>query len=193
MGVIYGGLTGKSKADFENGNALYVTYKSIFNSSAVDLNSLGKVTIGANERQNKIQYGDILFTGSSESLDEVAMSSVVMELVEDSIYLNSFSFGFRFNPNVPILPGFTKHLFRGVSMRKEIIKTASGVTRFNVSKERFRSLVIPVPPLEEQRRIVEILDQFDTLTQSITEGLPREIELRRKQYEYYREQLLSFN
>lgn len=54
-------------------------------------------------------------------------------------------------------------------------------------------ITIPVPPIEEQRRIVEILDQFDTLTQSITEGLPREIELRRKQYEYYREQLLSFN
>lgn len=52
---------------------------------------------------------------------------------------------------------------------------------------------IPLPSLEEQRRIVNILDKFDTLTNSITEGLPKEIELRRKQYEYYREKLLSFN
>ena len=51
---------------------------------------------------------------------------------------------------------------------------------------------IPVPPIEEQDRIVSILDKFDALTSSITEGLPREIELRQKQYEYYRNMLLSF-
>ena len=51
---------------------------------------------------------------------------------------------------------------------------------------------IPIPPLEEQERIVSILDKFDALTSSITEGLPREIELRQKQYEYYRNMLLSF-
>lgn len=52
---------------------------------------------------------------------------------------------------------------------------------------------IPIPPLEEQERIVSILDKFDTLTNSISEGLPKEIELRKKQYEYYRNQLLAFN
>jgi len=51
---------------------------------------------------------------------------------------------------------------------------------------------IPIPPLAEQARIVSILDKFDTLTTSISEGLPKEIELRKKQYAYYREQLLTF-
>ena len=51
---------------------------------------------------------------------------------------------------------------------------------------------IPVPPMSVQEKIVNILDKFNTLTNSITEGLPKEIELRRKQYEYYRNQLLSF-
>lgn len=54
------------------------------------------------------------------------------------------------------------------------------------------NLEIPIPPLSEQARIVEILDKFDTLTNSISEGLPLEIQLRKQQYEYYREQLLAF-
>ncbi len=61
-----------------------------------------------------------------------------------------------------------------------------------LTKPMIKDISIPIPPLSEQARIVAILDKFDTLTQSITEGLPREIELRQKQYEYYREALLSF-
>lgn len=60
------------------------------------------------------------------------------------------------------------------------------------SKTRIMLYPIPIPPLEEQERIVRVLDEFDTLTSSLTEGLPREIELRRQQYAYYRDQLLSF-
>ena len=59
-------------------------------------------------------------------------------------------------------------------------------------KEKILDYVLPLPPLSEQRRIVDILDRFDTLTNSISEGLPREIALRRKQYEYYRDALLRF-
>ncbi|VDH05120.1 type I restriction modification DNA specificity domain-containing protein [Bergeyella zoohelcum] len=62
-----------------------------------------------------------------------------------------------------------------------------------LGRASIENLKIPLPPLEEQKRIVNILDKFDTLTNSITEGFPKEIELRRKQYEYYREKLLSFN
>ena len=54
------------------------------------------------------------------------------------------------------------------------------------------TLQVPVTSLEEQERIVAILDRFNALTHSISEGLPREIELRRKQYEYYRDKLLNF-
>jgi type I restriction enzyme S subunit len=62
----------------------------------------------------------------------------------------------------------------------------------NVRASDFEIYKIPVPLLEEQDRIVSILDKFDILTTSISEGLPKEIELRKKQYEYYRDLLLTF-
>jgi type I restriction enzyme S subunit len=69
---------------------------------------------------------------------------------------------------------------------------ARGSTLKTITKEEFAKFEIPIPAIESQNRIVSLLDKFDTLTHSITEGLPREIELRQKQYEYYRDLLLSF-
>ncbi|EDZ96053.1 restriction modification system DNA specificity domain [Limnospira maxima CS-328] len=69
---------------------------------------------------------------------------------------------------------------------------ARGSTLKTITKEEFSNFEIPIPPLAEQARIVAILDKFDTLTTSIREGLPREIELRQQQYEYYRDLLLTF-
>ena len=71
-----------------------------------------------------------------------------------------------------------------------IAGTKGGIPQLTVPT--VKKIAIPVPPLAEQERIVTILDKFDTLTTSLTEGLPREIELRQQQYEYYRELLLSF-
>ena len=192
VGTFYGGLTGKNKSDFENGNASYITYKNIFDNIEINFDKLEKVKISPTEKQNKVKYGDILFTGSSETAEEAGMSSVITTTTEEDIYLNSFSFGIRFNKDIKLLPTFSKHLFRSHSIRIAISKTASGVTRFNISKERLKKIYIPIPSLEEQQRIATILDKFDTLVNSISEGLPKEIALRRKQYEYYREQLLCF-
>ena len=186
---IYGGLTGKGKADFENGNALYVPYKNIFNNIEVDFNNLETVNVSDDEKQYTIKYGDVLFTGSSETAEEAGMSSAVTTKTEQKIYLNSFSFGLRFNDDVELLPEFSKFLFRTLSIRKEIVKSASGVTRFNISKARFKKIKIPIPPLPVQTEIVKILDALTALTSELTS----ELTLRRKQYEYYREKLLSFD
>ena len=192
LGAFYGGLTGKSKNDFSNGNAKFISYMNVFSNIATNFKVNDFVKIGESENQNTIQYGDILFTGSSESLEECGMSSVVNEEVKENVYLNSFCFGYRFHNSELFLPNFLKFLFRSEKIRKQIVKTANGVTRFNVSKKKMEKIQIPIPPIEEQERIAGILDKFDTLVNSISEGLPREIELRRKQYEYYREKLLSF-
>ncbi len=186
---LYTGLSGKNKEHFQKGNAPYVTYKNIFENLAVDSSILDMVRIEADERQHAIKYGDILITGSSENIEEVGMASVVTFHPETEIYLNSFSFGIRFHSAIQLSPEFTKYLFRSDLLRKQIMKTASGVTRFNVSKKKFLAITLPIPPLRVQARIVEILDKFTQLEAE----LEAELEARRKQYAYYRDQLLNFS
>lgn len=185
---LYGGLTGKSKPDFEKGNAKYVPYKNIFFNIDVDFDYLENVSISKGEKQNAIKYGDVLFTGSSEIAEEAGMSSSITFHPNEDIYLNSFSFGVRFNDDIELIPEFSKFLFRSDFMRKEIAKTASGVTRFNISKGRFKKLLIPIPPLPVQKEIVRILDKFTELTAALT----AELTARKKQYGFYREELLGF-
>ena len=185
----YGGLTGKSKEDFSEGNAYYISYKNIYENYAVDASRLEKVSVEEGERQHAVQYGDVLITGSSENLEEAGMSSVVTFVPEHPVYLNSFSFGVRFHQDIELFPEFTKHLFRSHLMRKQIMNTAQGVTRFNVSKKRFATIEIPLPSLSVQSRIVEILDKFTSLEAE----LEAELDCRKRQYIYYRELLLDFS
>ena len=88
LGDFYGGLSGKSKDDFSNGNAKFITYMNIFSNIAVntDINTFAKVS--KDENQNKVEYGDVLFTGSSETPDECGMSSVLTKKADQSLYLN---------------------------------------------------------------------------------------------------------
>ena len=187
LGTFYGGLSGKTKDDFKDGNAKFITYLNIANNPALRLDIEDTVQIGPNEKQNLVQYGDALFTGSSETPDECAMSSVVTDFPTEKLYLNSFCFGFRFNSLDGICPAFFKHYFRSTEFRKAVRRTANGTTRFNVSKKEFAKLEIPLPPLEIQKKIVECLDKFSALAAE----LQAELQARRKQYEYYRTLLLT--
>lgn len=75
----------------------------------------------------------------------------------------------------------------------EHLKALGEGPQSNINAKKVKSYPISLPPLEEQRRIVSILGRFDKLTNDLSSGLPTEIEARRKQYEYYRDRLLSFN
>ena len=87
---------------------------------------------------------------------------------------------------------FLYYLFQAEYFQKELAKITSNIGQGKFNKTNLKQIKLPLPPLSEQRRIVDILDRFDTLTNSISEGLPKEIALRRKQYEYYRDALLNF-
>ena len=99
----------------------------------------------------------------------------------DTIYYTEIDFA-------QINPKFFFHYLKTLDLMR--LDTGSG--RPSLTQAILNTILIPIPVLEEQARIVAILDKFDALTNSITEGLPREIELRQKQYEYYRDLLLSF-
>lgn len=187
IGQFFGGLTGKTKDDFIDGNAKFVTYMNVFTQPSFDASITGTVKIQKGEKQNIIQRGDILFTGSSETPEEAGMSCVVTDELREDYYLNSFCFGLRLDCPDCFNLHFLKHLLRSYYVRREIAKSAKGVTRFNISKERFGKIQLPIPSLSEQQRIATILDTF---TASI-ENLKQRIAIRRKQYEYYRDQLLD--
>ena len=92
LGKFYGGLTGKSKDDFKEGNAILITYKNVYSNPELDLNPEDRVRILEGEKQRTLEYGDVIFTGSSETPDECGISSVVTEKPEAPLYLNSFCF-----------------------------------------------------------------------------------------------------
>lgn len=176
------------------GESVFVPYKNVFNNIEVDMDHLSPVRIKKDEKQQVIRRGDVLFTASSETPEECGMSSVVTVEPSHPVYVNSFCFIWRPNEtaNRRLLPAYLKYALRSKGVRKQISRTAFGVTRYNISKKLFLKTTIPVPPIEVQERIVAILDRFDALTTSLTDGLPAEIEARRKQYEYYRDKLLDF-
>lgn len=188
MGEFYSGLNGKSKDDFNNGNAKFITYMNVFSNPSLKIDIDDKVKIEKNENQNTIQYGDVIFTGSSETPEECGMSSVLTSTIDEKLYLNSFCFGFRFYDEKLMLPEFSKYVFRSSEIRKQIKRTASGVTRFNISKKKMEKVTIPLPPILVQEEIVRILDKFTELAAE----LATELAARKQQYEYYKSSLLTF-
>jgi len=163
LGETVNGLSGKKGADFGSGRP-YVQYKQVFDKSFIDFTECGKVDVGENENQNQLQLGDILFTTSSETPDEVGFASVINKQPEEPTYLNSFCFILRPNDLNEINPGFSRYLFHSPIYRKSVSAIAQGSTRYNLSKKAFLKLRVPVPSTpEEQQKIASCLSSLDEL------------------------------
>ena len=163
IGKTFNGLTGKSSADFGQGFP-YITYKSIFDDSKIDISRVEYVEITDVERkkktQNEVQYGDVFFTTSSETPDEVGMSSVLLDKIKDC-YLNSFCFGYRLNSLSETIPEYMRFYLRSQTIRKKMFVLAQGSTRFNISKSEVMGMSINIPEIEEQRKIANLLTLLD--------------------------------
>ena len=163
IGKTYNGLTGKSGEDFGEGYP-YITYKSIFDSSKIDISRVEYVNITEEELkkggQNEVQYGDIFFTTSSETPEEVGMASVLLDKI-NHCYLNSFCFGYRLNQTNIHLPEFMRFYLRSQSIRRKLFILAQESTRFNISKNEVMRMGIMLPHTTEQRKIAQLLTLID--------------------------------
>ena len=158
VGTTYTGLSGKTKEDFGHGNGKFVTYMNVF-SNTVGMPDMTE-TVEIDDSQNKVLFGDVLFTTSSETPEEVGMSSVWLGNAEN-IYLNSFCFGYR--PTVEFNPYYLAYMLRSSSMRKKITFLAQGISRYNISKNKMMDIEMPIPNKEEQKQIGSYFRNLDHL------------------------------
>jgi type I restriction enzyme S subunit len=162
MGYTYGGLTNKTIVDFGFGKP-FIPYMNIFSNGKINPKFLVLVNINPGERQNTVKYGDLFFTTSSETVEEVGMTSVLLDDIGEA-YLNSFCFGFRLNNFDDLLPEFAPYLFRSIEIRKKISLFGQGSTRYNLPKtELLGKLKIELPSIPEQQKIAQILSATDSV------------------------------
>lgn len=178
LGETFTGLSGKTKENFGKGKGKFVTYMNVFSNSTANLAMTENVEIKDGEKQNEVRYGDIFFTTSSETPDEVGMSSVWLSH-ESNVYLNSFCFGYRLNSESE---GKVTHQFLGVQLRadrirKQIVFLAQGSTRFNISKAKLTEIPVYLPAIQEQQKIADFLSMLDLRI----EQLSQKVELLKEQ------------
>ena len=158
MGTTFSGLSGKTKKDFGCGDAKFITYMNVYTNAISDIGMTEKV--GIDNKQHTVHYGDIMFTTSSETPEEVGMSSVWLGN-EENIYLNSFCFGFR--PTEILNSHYMAYMLRSDATRKNIIYLAQGISRYNISKNRVMDIEVPITTLHEQDTIGSYFDKLDHL------------------------------
>jgi len=134
----------------------------------------------------KPKRGDVLFTRVGSNLGH----PVIVDTDEDLCIF--VSLGFIRVKKEKVLNSYIKHWMNTDLFWEQVRRNTHGAAKINLNTGWLNKFEVLLPSLQEQERIVSILDKFDTLTASISEGLPKEIELRKKQYEYYRDRLLTF-
>ena len=160
IGLIYGGLSGKTKIDFEDGNERYVTFLGVLENVVLNICHTERVHVGPSESQNSVMKGDLLFNASSETPGDLAIGAVMGEQL-DNLYLNSFCFGFRVHDQNKYVPLFLAYFFRGNVGRDIMNALAQGATRYNMSKSQFRASEISIPSGAEQYAITSVLSDMD--------------------------------
>ena len=158
MGQTYTGLSGKTKDDFGHGQARFVTYMNVFSNPISNPEMTEPIEI--DPKQNEVEVGDVFFTTSSETPEEVGMSSILLEK-RGKTYLNSFCFGFR--PSEKIDSYYLAYMLRSESTRAKIILLAQGISRYNISKNKVMEIAVSLPSLDEQKMIGQYFSQLDNL------------------------------
>ena len=157
LGTSYSGLSGKSIQDFGSGKP-FITYLNVYSNNVINEKEFQFVAIKDDEKQNIVKYGDVLFTLSSETPEEVGIGSVY--LGKEEVYLNSFCFGIHITKTKVAFPPYLSYYVVSTPFRKFIYPYAQGSTRFNLCKANFEKASIILPSLENQKRIYSILKRI---------------------------------
>lgn len=178
-----------TKADYRKQGIPSIHYAEVY----TDYDLATKVTSSyvREELADSLRYahkGDLVIACTGETKEDIA-KAIVWEGEGDAAVHDDCAI---FHIGSSLLPRYAAYCFQTerFSAAKQSYATKGKTVR--ISMDRLASIKIPVPSLETQQKVVGILDRFDALTTSLTDGLPAEIETRRQQYEYYRDKLLSF-
>jgi len=163
LGFSYSGLSGKSAQDFGSGKP-FITYLNVYSNNIINEKDFQYVAIKEGEKQNVVEYGDVLFTLSSETPEEVGIGSVY--LGNENVYLNSFCFGIHIINTKIAFPPYLSYYVSSTPFRKFIYPYAQGSTRFNLCKVDFEKASIKLPSLENQKRIYSILSHIESKTET---------------------------
>mgnify|MGYP000275058777 CR=1 FL=1 len=148
LGTSYSGLSGKSAQDFGSGKP-FITYLNVYSNNVIKENDFQYVAIKDDEKQNVVKYGDVLFTLSSETPEEVGVGSVY--LGKEKVYLNSFCFGIHITNTEVAFSPYLSYYVSLTAFRKFIYPYAQGSTRFNLCKADFEKASIKLPTLADQK------------------------------------------
>lgn len=180
---------GLQKADFTETGVPAIHYGQIYTYyKTFTYSTKSFVSPELAQKLRKVNKGDVVITNTSENLEDVGKA--LLYLGEEQAVTGGHATIFK--PSKEILGKYFAYYTQTQDFFNQKRKLAKGTKVIDVSATDMTKILIPIPSIEEQKRIVNILDKFEAYTNSITEGLPREIALRQKQYEYYREQLLDF-
>jgi type I restriction enzyme S subunit len=176
-----------TKADYVDDGIRVIHYGEIYTQYGVSTShALSQVRSELSASLRYAEPGDVVITDVGETVEDVGKA--VAWIGNEKVAIHDHCYAFRH----PMNPKFISYCMQATSFIAEKAKYIARTKVNTLLINGFSKISIPVPSPEEQARIVTILDKFDTLTHSIREGLPREIALRQKQYEYYRDLLLSF-
>lgn len=177
------------KLNPDDAHNYYVTIREIQNGTIVVSDKTDRINDDAlrlcNNRSN-LEVGDVLFSGTGTIGETAVISEPPTNWnIKEGIYV--------IKPRKEVLhPRYLMYILRTDALRSAIFKKVAGGTVKSIPMAEMRNLRVPVPSLKIQKRLVEVLNNFDSICTDLSSGLPAEIEARQKQYEYYRDKLLTF-
>ena len=193
LGELFEFRNGLSKGkDFFGKGTSFIRYTDVYNNRILhkeDISSLVECTPSELEKL-KVTRGDVLFTRTSETAEDVGWSSVMLDDIGACVF-NGFTI--RATPKTDyLLPEYCAYCFSTNEFRQYVTSHCAFTTRASLTGKTLAEYDFVLPSIAEQQRIVSILDKLYLLCNSLTSGLPAEIAARQKQYEYYRDKLLTF-